>query len=115
MQFIKTPYSWLFHITRIRSSEYNVKKSPEKIKSEYITILILQKIHTTIWTWKSLQKSILLSFTIKKTPFELQQNSMFSGNEIKQQNKICGLCKNRICGFLPPSTYDFLQLLNVIF
>jgi len=62
--------------------KYNVEKSRDKITIHYITFLILQKIHTTMWIWKSLQKSILLYFT-KKTPLKLQQKSMFYENEIK--------------------------------
>jgi hypothetical protein len=56
---MKTPDSWLFHITQICISEYNAEKSRDKIRIQYITFFILQKIHTTIWTWKSLQKFVL--------------------------------------------------------
>jgi hypothetical protein len=45
--FIKTPYSWLFHITKICTSQYVVKNSRNRITIHFI-ILILQKIHTTI-------------------------------------------------------------------
>ncbi len=36
---------------------------------------------------------------------------MFSGNEIKQQNKICDLSKNKICGFLCQVPTTFFNLL----
>jgi hypothetical protein len=39
----------------------------------YITFLILQKIHTTIWIWKSLQKSIFLCFTKKKNSIRIME------------------------------------------
>jgi hypothetical protein len=71
LQFVKTLDSWLFHITKICSSKYNIEKSQDKITFQYIKFLIVQKIHTTIWTWKSLHKFILLSYTIKKNSIQI--------------------------------------------
>ncbi len=61
---LKIPHSWLFHITIICISEYNVEKIQNKITIHFIIFLILQRIDTTIWIWKSLQ-SIFFNFIEK--------------------------------------------------
>jgi hypothetical protein len=87
LKFIKTPNSWLFHITKICNLEYNVEKSQNKITIQYITFLIFQKIYTTIWTLKSLQKSALLNFIVKQ---KLHSNcsKIPCFMEMKSNNKI---------------------------
>jgi hypothetical protein len=49
--------------------------------------LIFQKIHTIIWTWKSLQKSILHSFTIKKK-FHANYKKIPCFMEMKSNSKL---------------------------
>ena len=94
LPFIKTLDSWLFHITKIYTSEYNAKKSKDKITIHYITFLILQKIHTTIWIWKSLQKFVFLYFIENSTKItttfhvllKWNQNSKIKSMVYQKQN-----------------------------
>jgi len=59
-------------------------------------------------------RSLYLSVLLKKTPFKLQIFFMFSGNEIKTTNKIYDLSKNKICGFLLQSTYNYPYFLQIV-
>ncbi len=61
-------------------------------------ILILQKIHTTIWIRKSLQKFILFYFI--KNPIKITTKfHILLKMKSKQQNKICSISKQNLWFF----------------
>ncbi len=68
--FIKTPYSWLFHITRICISEYIMKISKNNITIHFIIFWYYRKFtqwYKHIIHYRSICLSILLKTWIKIT------------------------------------------------
>jgi hypothetical protein len=90
LQFIKTPYSWLVHITKICTSKYNAEQSKEKI-----TIISLHFLYYKNFTqqygyenhYKSLYFSVLLKvYQNYNIPSSIEMKS-------KQQDNIYGIYK----------------------
>jgi hypothetical protein len=92
LPFIKRPYSWLFHITKICTLEYIVKNSKNKITIHFIIFWYYKKFtqqYKHIIQCKSLCFSVLLKTWIKIT------------------TELHVVYQNKIYGFLLQSSYNY--------
>ncbi len=67
-------------------------------------IMILQKNHTIIWTWKSLLKFVLIYFI--KNSIKITIKFYVYCNRIQNNKTYMWYIKNKVCGFLLQSTYN---------
>jgi len=81
------------------------KKLHKQYYNSFHHFLILQKIHTTIWTYNSLQKSMFL-YIIENMNKKITESHVLLKWKLKQQIKFM-IYQNKICGFLLQSPYSF--------
>jgi len=97
LPFIKTPYSWLFHITKIYTSEYIIKNSKNNIIIHCVILWNYRKF--TKWYKYRIHCKILFFFVLLKTWIKITTKSRVLLKKIKTTIEIYG--------FLLESSYNY--------
>jgi len=109
LPFIKTPYSWLFHITKIYTSEYIIKNSKNNITINFIILWNYRKF--TKWYKHKIHCKSLCFFVLLKTWINYNRIPCFVlKNQNNNWNLWFSITKFRLLPLFPKTVFKNVSI-----